>query len=254
MRTAYPNNNLQVALAGLPFYGGTTPTGTESSSTTDTGTSQEAGSTSGGQSGTDTSQQAGGDSGSQQQMDPQQIADLLKQVSTLTSQNKQLLTENNTFKAQQQQKERENMGREQALETDLQNAMETIEKMDRALKNQAIMNAIGSFDEIQFHDPNFVLHELGQDILENMEVDLENGTVTVSGIENDLRRIAKEKSWAVKKVAQQEQQQTTQTREIKPKGSGAPPPPPGGSGDKASRRAALIDKFPVIGHGRAATG
>lgn len=246
--TTEANDALRMALSAFPLYGGTVTTDTESSSAQSTD-SQSAASGSGDQSGNDTSAQAGGDSA--QQLDPQQIADLLKQVQTLSTQNKQLLTENNTFKSQQQKTEREKLDREQALEQDLQNALATVEQLDKALKNQAVLNAINGFTDIQFHDPNFVMHELSSDIFEGMQVDLENGTVTVSGIENDLRRIAKEKSWAVKRVAQQDPVGGGQ-QPPKPRGSGAPPAPPGGDAGKQARRAALMDKYPVIGHGRAA--
>jgi O-methyltransferase involved in polyketide biosynthesis len=183
-------------------------------------------------------------------MTPEQIADLLKQVTQLTATNKNLLTENNNFKAQQQQKERETMGREQALEQDLAASMETIQKLDAALKNQAILNAINSFTDIQFHDPRFVMHELSADVMESMEVNLDAGTVTINGIENELRRIAREKDWAVKKnnVPTANSGQGSGPK-APPRGSGSPPPPPSGANDKASRRAALIDKFPVIAHG-----
>ena len=246
--TTESSDALRMALSAFPLYGGA-PEDSESSSAQSTD-SQSAASGSGDQSGSDTSAQAGGDSA--QQLDPQQIADLLKQVQTLSTQNKQLLTENNTFKSQQQETERKQLSREQALEKDLQDALATVEKLDAALKNQAVLNAINSFQDIQFHDPNFVMHELSADIFEGMEVDLENGTVTVSGIENDLRRIAKEKSWAVKKVAQQDPVGGGQQPPKPPRGSGAPPAPPGGDTSKQARRAALIDKYPVINHGRAA--
>lgn len=240
---------LRMALSAFPLYGGA-PEDSESSSGESTD-SQSTASGSGDQSGNDTSTVPGGGSVQQDQMDPQQIADLLKQVQALTAQNKQLQTENGTFKSQQEKKQREEMGREQALEQDLQNALTTVEKLDRALKNQAILNAINGFQDVQFHDPQFVLHELSQDIFENMEVDLENATVTVSGIENDLRRIAKEKSWAVKKAAQQNDDGQN-PYPPRPRGSGAPPPPSGSAGQRQSRRQALVDKYPVIAHGRAA--
>jgi hypothetical protein len=143
------------------------------------------------------------------------------------------------------------MGREQALEQDLAASMETIQKLDAALKNQAILNAINSFTDIQFHDPRFVMHELSADVMESMEVNLDAGTVTINGIENELRRIAREKDWAVKKNNVPTSNSSNQGSGPKApaRGSGSPPPPPSGANDKASRRAALIDKFPVIAHG-----
>jgi hypothetical protein len=104
---------MQLALQSMPFFGGTTPQ-TESSSESSTTGSQEAAPSTG--NGNDTTQVAGGDSG---QMSPEQIAQLLEQVNTLNANNKKLMNENNTFKAQQQEVERKSMGREQALEQDL---------------------------------------------------------------------------------------------------------------------------------------
>ena len=114
-----------------------------------------------------------------------------------------------------------------------------------------MINAINGFADVQFHDPMFALRELqnsAPEIFEDMDVDLENGMVTVKGVENHLRRIAKEKDWAVKKAATDTTTTTGPTTTTRP--SGAPPAGPANSGDKAARRKALADKFPVIAHGR----
>jgi hypothetical protein len=245
----FPMNALDAAKAALPIFGGTPEdeSKTESSSSNESQSSTSESS----QTGASSASTAGGDSGQPKEMSPEQIADLLRQVGDLTNSVTKLTTENNNYKAQEQQKQREGMGREQALEADLQDAQQTIVKMDQALKHQAVINAINGFKDVEFHDPKFVIRELSADVFENMEVDLENSTVTVSGIENELRRIAREKDWAVKKNNRPDQQNGNQQQRSNTRSTGAPPPPPNGNNDKASRREALINKFPVIGAGRA---
>lgn len=242
------NNSLERALASLPLFGGTTPS-TESPPDSDTGSSQAKGTESTSQSGNDTATQAGGDSGTTTEMDPAQIADLLKQVQNLTNVNKQLLQENNANKAKQQEAERAKLSREEAMEKDLEQRDEIIAKMDRALRNQAIINAINNFKDVTWHDPMFPISKLDPAILENMTVDLEAGTVTVTGVENDLRRIAKDYEWAVVNPAAQSPNPPPR-QQPRPRGTGTPPAPPNGSNDKATRRQSLIDKWPVLTQGR----
>lgn len=227
------------ARAALPIFGGTAPdesgTETETGSTTETATATETGSK------------------PEIATDPQAVADLIKQVETLNSTVGQLKKVNEKFENEKKTKERESLGREDALAKDLEESQQTVIKMDRALRNQAVINAINGFKDIEFHDTKFALSKLSADVFDQMEVDLENGTVTVTGIENDLRRIAKENEWAVKNkssvapnVSAGGQQRTPAGR---PSG-GAPAGSAGGDASKATQRKALAARFPVITHGR----
>jgi hypothetical protein len=238
----------------LPIFGGTGPTGGASQENNQGNENNNSGSGSE-NSGTTTS---GGDQ--KQGLTAEEAADLLEQVKTLTTSGENLQKELQGYKDKEDKAKRESMGREEALNADLEAAQETIVKMDNALKHQAIINAINSFKDIEFHDPNFAAGKLGAEILEGMEVDLDAGTVTVKGVENDLRRIAKEYDWAVKKRSANNDQNngsgnqngaTRNSQNGSPiRNSGAPPANPGSAGDKATRRKALAERFPVIAHGR----
>jgi hypothetical protein len=237
------NNTIAAAIAALPLFGGTSPDENES------GTGGEAGAGAG----TGASAPETGAGTPNITTDPQAVADLVKQVETLTSTVGQLKKTNEKFETEKKNKERESLGREEALAKDLEESQQIVIKMDRALRNQAVVNAINGFKDIEFHDTKFALSKLSADIFDQMEVDLENGTVTVTGIENDLRRIAKENEWAVKSkgsvppnVPGGDQRRTPAGR---PSG-GAPAGGSGGDASKATTRKALAARFPVIMHGR----
>jgi hypothetical protein len=245
-------SGIERAKMALPIFGGTTPTETKSTESSSGGSGEPSSTTS--ENGETSS--AGGDSGKPKEMSPEEIASLLEQLSDTQNKLTEATKKITAADAEKQKQERAQMGKEEALTADLEQAQQTIIKMDAALKNQAIINAINSFRDIEFHDINFVLRELqssASDVFENMDVDLENGTVTVKGVENHLRRIAKEKDWAVKKNAAgaSTQQQNGNQPPAPPAGSsGAPPANPTTNQDKAARRKSLADKFPVIAHGR----
>ena len=245
-------SGIERAKLALPIFGGTTPTETKSTESS-SGASGEPSSNS--QENGETSS-AGGDSGKPKEMSPEEIASLLEQLSDTQNKLTEATKKITAADAEKQKAERAQMGKEEALTADLEQAQQTIIKMDQALKNQAVINAVNGFRDIEFHDINFVLRELqssAADVFENMDVDLENGTVTVKGVENHLRRIAKEKDWAVKKNATGaagENGGQGQNPPAPPRGSGAPPANPTANQDKAARRKSLADKFPVIAHGR----
>lgn len=247
-------SGIERAKLALPIFGGTSPTETKSTESS-SGASGEPSSNS--QENGETSS-AGGDSGKPKEMSPEEIASLLEQLSDTQNKLTEATKKITAADAEKQKQERAQMGKEEALTADLEQATQTIIKMDAALKNQAIINAINSFRDIEFHDTMFVMRELqssAPDIFENMDVDLDNGTVTVKGVENHLRRIAKEKDWAVKKnstgaAGDQNGNGGGQNPPAPPRGSGAPPANPTTNQDKAARRKSLADKFPVISHGR----
>lgn len=240
---------MEAALATLPIYGGTVEEGNEQSSeTTETSSSQ----------GKTEKPSSSSSESTDVVTDPQAVADLVKQVESLNSTVTTLTKENEKFINEKKQKDRESMGREEALSADLEDAQQTIVKMDQALRNQAVVNAINGFKDIEFYDTKFAMSKLSSDVYDQMEVDLENGTVTVSGIENDLRRIAKENEWAVKSKGSPGNANNSGSvtssgpRSRQPaRASGSAPNGAGGDSSKATTRKALAARFPVITHGRA---
>jgi len=240
--------NYADAKSVFPIFGGTAP---EAPAASTTGSESPPDHAANGNEATPSHSEppSGGDSTpSPEGLSPEQVGDLLKQVGDLTNKLSVLQQENNTFKAKEQQAERAKQTREQQLETDLTEAQQVIAKMDAVIKHTAIINAIQGAKDLEFHSARHVMNELDMESFE-LDVDLDSGTATVTGIENELKRIAKEMPWLVSKDKAASPDPTRQPRN--PRGSGTPPAPPGGSNDKQTKRAALINKYPVIAHGRA---
>ena len=128
-------------------------------------------------------------------------------------------------------------------------AQQTIQQMDQVIRYTAIINAIQSNPDLEFHSAKHVMRELNLDNFD-MDVDLENGTATVTGIEDELKRIARECDWLVKRNGKIDQGIGGNAGKPKVKPSGAPPAPPGSNGSKANRRQELSKRFPVIMHNR----
>lgn len=237
-------SGLERAKAAFPIFGGS-PTETETPPA-ESATEKAPATTA-----TEDSKTPGGDSGKLEPdvdgMKPEEIAELLKNVADLTTKVTQLTTENNTYKSKEQTAERAKLGREQQLEADLTDAQKTIAQMDAVIRHTAVVNAIQGAKDIEFHSARHVMNELVSDAFD-VDVDLENGSATVSGIEGELKRIAKECPWLVSKDKTQRPAGEPTPRQ--PRGSGAPPAGGGANGDKATKRADLINKYPVIAHGR----
>ena len=217
-------------LASFPFYGGTAPVEEEK---TEDGTEEKT---------------EEGKKADAPPIAPPAVAELVKQIDTLNTTVSDLQKKNETYETEKKTKERAGLGREEALTKDLEDRDQIIQKMDAALRNQAVINAINSFTDVQFHDPKFAMSKLSPEIFEKMQVDLENGTVTVTGVENDLRRVAKEYEWAVKKAGATETAPPVVTPPARATGGA----PRGGGGDSstATTRKAHMARYPVIAHGR----
>lgn len=178
---------------------------------------------------------------------PEAIADLLKQLNDATKTIKDLQSKTEVYEKEKAQTVRAQQTREEQLSQDLTEAQQTIAQMDAVIRHTAIVNAIQGMKDYQFHSARHVLNELDPNSFD-VDVDLQNGTATVSGIEAEIRRVAKEMPWLVA----QEKNNGTNAKGSVPRSSGAPPANPNGDAAKVTRRAELMKKFPVISHGRAA--
>jgi predicted nucleic acid-binding Zn-ribbon protein len=178
---------------------------------------------------------------------PEAMADLLKQLNDASKTIKDLQNKTSTYEKEKANATRAQQTREQQLESDLTEAQKIIEKMDSVIRHTAIVNAIQGMKDYEFHSARHVLNELDPNSFD-VDVDLENGTATISGIDGEIKRVAKEMPWL---VAQSKGGNTIGQRTPVPRSSGAPPGNPNGDADKVSRRAELMKKFPVISHGRA---
>lgn len=179
---------------------------------------------------------------------PEAMADLLKQLNEATKQIKELQGKTASYEKEKAQATRAQQTREEQLETDLNDAQQTIASMDSVIRHTAIVNAIQGMKDYQFHSARHVLNELDPNAFD-VDVDLQNGTATVTGIEAEIKRVAKEMPWL---VAQEKNGNLMSKNTVAGRSSGAPPANPNGDSAKVSRRAELMKKFPVISHGRAA--
>lgn len=179
---------------------------------------------------------------------PEAMADLLKQLNEATKQIKELQGKTASYEKEKAQQARAQQTREEQLESDLTEAQQTIAAMDAVIRHTAIVNAIQGMKDYQFHSARHVLNELDPNAFD-VDVDLQNGTATVTGIEAEIKRVAKEMPWL---VAQEKNANPMGKNPVAGRSSGAPPANPNGDAAKVSRRAELMKKFPVISHGRAA--
>lgn len=233
-------NPLAAAKAALPFFGGEAEeatvtdesSGTENTTSTDTAVDNSSSDT----------------STSELTQNPEAMADLLKQLNDATKQIKDLQGKTASYEKERANAARAQQTREEQLETDLNDAQQTIAKMDSVIRHTAMINAIQGMKDYEFHSARHVLNELDPNAFD-VDVDLENGTATITGIENEIKRVAKEMPWL---VAQAKGANTgTNSKSPIPRSSGAPPGNPNGDAAKVARRSELMKKFPVIAHGRA---
>lgn len=242
-------NPLEKAKLAFPIFGGTSPEGgsggkaggDDSDKSGKAGTAGKAGT----ESSTTTSASGGGGGDADSQ-----LADLLEQVATLNQTVQQQAQQIQGYTQKEEQAQRASQTREQNLENDLNSANQTIEQMDAVIQFLAVENAIQGYKDAEWHNPRQVFSELRDGNYDfEVSVDLEGGTASVNGIEKALAQIAKDSHWLVsnrKTEAPNGNQQQNATRS-----SGQPPGQSTQSGSAAERRAALIDKFPVIGGNRA---
>jgi vacuolar-type H+-ATPase subunit I/STV1 len=181
----------------------------------------------------------------QLQADPNALGQLLKQVEKLQGDLSKVTTERDGYAQKQQEEQRKTQTREEQLQTDLNTANETIQKMDRVIRNTALINAFLSQSDFQWNSIRQALTELNEDEIE-IDVNLDGGEATVTGMENAVKRIAQSSPWLLKAGATQDKKPPLAPQ----RGSGKPPAPPAGNESKQSKRADLMKKFPVIAHGR----
>ena len=241
--------SLEVAKAAFPIFGGTSPT-TDSGSSSDSDKDKETTPTSDSNSDGSKTSAAGGESTDPAALTPEQITGLLKQVENITSANADLEKKLKGFTDKEEETRKAAMGREEALTEDLNKAHATIAAMDEVIKYVALVSAITSDPDTQFHDIDFVMSKLDENGYE-FNLDLENKKANIKGIGNELKRIAKENEWAVKNMAADQSNNGGDKRGPgRPRGSGAPPANPNLNAGKSKSRSELIDRFPVLAAGR----
>lgn len=181
--------------------------------------------------------------------DPNKLKDLVKQAGDLSNTLKQVTTERDGLKAEQEKTVRAQQTKEQQQETDLNNANATIEKMDRVIRTVALQNAfINASGETQWNSIKQAMAELDENNYD-IQVDLEGGTAEVVNMDKEVARIAKEFSWLVKSAGVLDPANNGVTKPGP--GTGRPPAPPRGDVKKAANRAALEKRYPILARGGA---
>lgn len=183
--------------------------------------------------------------------DPNALTQLLSQVQSLTNQVTQLTTENTGFKEKQTQEERSKLAKEQQLEQDLANERLRTEKAINLLTQKTLENALLTHKEYQWHDSASALAKVDQNAIKTT-IDIEKGVATVEGLDNEIKRVARENSWMLSKGPADPPKAGDQPNPAAPvagRPTGAPPASPSANADKAKQRTSMIDKYPVIAHG-----
>lgn len=230
-------NSLDAAKASMPFFGGVEAvTPDEDTTTTETSTA--------------TTDSAGGettpviDPVTQLQSDPNALAQLLQQVQTKDQELNQTKTKLQQYETEKAASDRAKLSEVEQLKTDLAQRDQIIEGMDRVIRHNAITTALLQVKDTQWNSVKQVMAELDESAYD-VQVDLENGQATVTGIEQEARRIAQNYPWLVKSSGPNDG-----SKPRTPRPSGAPPVTPTDAGGKQTRRNELMKKFPVIAGGR----
>lgn len=246
----------QLIKLSMPFFGGTVPTPVPTSATPATSATPTTGSpaavivTPATTQPSTTDATSGGSQTSEDPLaklaaDPNALGQLLSQVEKLTRDLKIANDKVVGFETKAAEETRKQQTREQQLEADLAQREATIQQMDGVIRSMAISNAILNNKDIQWHSLKQVTAELNPEAFD-ISVDLEHGTATVTGVDNEVKRIAKDCPWLVAKNNATPPPANPRT----PRSSGIPPAPPASDASKQSSRTELMKRFPVIAHGR----
>ena len=185
-------------------------------------------------------------------LDNDEIRSLLSQVKSQTKLIKELKSQIDGLKSNEDKVSRAQRSKEENLQADLDSAKATIDGLSKALQEQALINAISANGKHNFHSIKHVIREIDPEMLE-FTVDLNTGTASVKGVDAELKRVVRECSWLVKEAepvgnnGNNGNSGNSGGMGFRPTGT---PPASGGSGNaKQTRREQLISRFPVIAHG-----
>jgi vancomycin resistance protein YoaR len=180
------------------------------------------------------------------QADPNALATLLSQVQSLTAKLGEVSTERDSFKTKEEAARRAQQTKEEQLQVDLDKANASIERLHNIVRQKVVENAISNAKGFEWHSVKQVMAELNPEAFE-VDIDIENATGTVTGIESEIKRIAQQCPWLVSK---DKSKPATDGQQQPRRPSGTPVAPPQGEAAKLSKREALIKKYPVIVQGR----
>lgn len=247
--TSFHSNETQKILDSYPFFGGTTPETTAG--------------TSGDPQGKTENQPSGGTGAEEDpikklQSDPTALQQLLQQVSKQSSDLANVAKERDTLATEKEKQARAVASKEENLQKDLESAQFQIEAQHEVIvgmaKNNAFLSAAMSAN-VQFHSLKQAMAELDENNF-SVDVNLDERKADVQGIENEVKRIAKDFPWLVKTTANNDEQggsgRGPGRPPHRPGGTGAPPQAPkgGSQGNKGQRRDSMMNRFPVLMQGR----
>lgn len=245
-------NSIEAAKRALPFFGGTSAEpNADTTDTTNNDTTQSTSSSA--TTSTDTGNTGGGDAA----LTPEAIAALVAKNLELEETAKTAAKKLEGYEKQETEAQKAKMTEIERAQTEIRERDETIVAMDRVVRSMAVENAIMNAKDMKFHSTKHVINELDPTEYE-IDVDLKNGTATVSNLDKALKRIATENPWMLVDPAKDNpgNATTTATRGnpnpggATRRGSGAPPSPGAArQSDATQRRSELMKKFPVIARG-----
>lgn len=159
--------------------------------------------------------------------------------------NDRLKQENADLKKAQEDAERKEKSDLENARKDLTKATETLSKRDKVLERNLVETAILKFADFSWHDIDLVVAAIKPD---QLKVDLDTGEVT--GHEDELKRIAKDKPFLVaSSKKQKKEEQSNNGGQQQPRGASGSNP--GGAGQQQvnealANRAELIKKSPAL--------
>lgn len=180
------------------------------------------------------------------QSDPIALRDLLNQVSKQQGDLQKISGEHATLTAEKEKQARLQLSKEENLQKDLDNANAQIEQMTEIVRNVALQNAfIEKSGEVQWNSVKQAMAELLEDNYQ-VDVDVNNRTAEVTGIEKEIQRIAKDSPWLVKSGGVVDPNGSRGPGRPRSNPTGAPPAGPKANGDKSARRAQMMNRYPVL--------
>lgn len=184
------------------------------------------------------------------QSDPNAIKQLLDQVSKQSSDLANITQERDGLATEKEKQARAQMSKEEGLQKDLENAQVQIEQLHELVTTMAKQNAfLTASGDTKWNSVKQAMAELDDNNF-TVDVNLEQRTADIQGIENEVKRIAKDFPWLVKSAAENNEQGNNGNNSGRgagrPRTTGAPPAPPKGNEGKQERRAALMSRFPVL--------
>lgn len=179
---------------------------------------------------------------------PDAVAALLQQSSNVQSQLTEALAKIQTFEQEKTAAEQAKLGKEEQQAAQITNLEAEVAKRDAIIGAKILENAVARNTQFEWENVGDVLSKIDPNTIKTT-IDIDKGVAEVEGVEVELKRIATEFPYLVKKDKARPDETvdtTTQQQQPRQRTSGNPPRPPSLPQDKAARREAVMKKFPTL--------